>query len=103
MTVTQAAIAAGVQAVLAQAGIEKRLTPTEEVVWPIVWVALEAAAPHLAAAERERCADLLETAWGIIANAGWDDCAKTPGWQEAAERWRDGYHAFSTDRLREQP
>ena len=36
--------------------------------------------------------DLLETAWGIIANAGWDGMAQTPGWQEAAVRWRDRYH-----------
>ena len=35
---------------------------------------------------------LLETAWGIIANAGggnWD--LETPEWKEAAERWRDKY------------
>ena len=37
--------------------------------------------------------DLLETAWGIIANAGWDDCGKSPGWQEAAVAWRERYHA----------
>lgn len=38
---------------------------------------------------------LLESAWGVIANAGgWDDAhAATPGWREAAERWRDEYHA----------
>jgi hypothetical protein len=35
--------------------------------------------------------DLLEAAWGIIANAGWDGSAKTPGWQEAAIRWRERY------------
>ena len=47
--IPQAAIEAGVKAVLAQHGIEKRLTPTEDVVWPIVWVALiaaEEAWPH---------------------------------------------------------
>lgn len=38
--------------------------------------------------------DLLELAWGVIANAGWDGSAKTPGWQEAAVRWRDQYHAL---------
>jgi hypothetical protein len=37
--------------------------------------------------------DLLEIAWNIIANAGWDDCAKSPGWQDAAVRWRDKYFA----------
>jgi len=35
--------------------------------------------------------DLLEEAWILIANAGWDGLAKTPGWQEAAVRWRDRY------------
>jgi len=35
--------------------------------------------------------DLLDTAWGIIANAGWYGEPKTSGWQEAAERWRDDY------------
>ena len=45
-------------------------------------------------------ADLLEMAWGIIANAGWDassgdvSLAKTTGWHEAAVRWRDDYHAW---------
>ena len=38
---------------------------------------------------------LLESAWGVIANAGgWDDPnVASPGWREAAERWRDEYHA----------
>jgi len=43
--VTLEAIDAGVKAVLSQHGIEWRITPTETVVWPIVWVALEAAMP----------------------------------------------------------
>lgn len=37
-------------------------------------------------------ADLLEWAWGIIANASggnWD--LEQPAWQEAAARWRDSY------------
>jgi len=42
--------------------------------------------------------DLLETAWGIIANAGWDGHDKTPGWQEAAVRWRDDYHRWLAQR-----
>ena len=45
-------------------------------------------------------ASLLEAAWGVIANAGWDDCAKTTGWQEAAGRWRDGYHRWLDLHLR---
>jgi hypothetical protein len=36
--------------------------------------------------------DLLEAAWGVLANAGWDGAARPEGWQEAAERWRDRYH-----------
>ena len=40
--------------------------------------------------------DLLETAWGIIANAcggNWDDAHNHPDWKAAAKRWRDDYHA----------
>ena len=41
-----------------------------------------------------KSADLLEEAWGIIANAGgWDDPSVAhPGWKATAERWRDQYH-----------
>lgn len=38
--------------------------------------------------------ELLEAAWGIIANAyggDWDK-AQHPTWKQAAERWRDSYH-----------
>ena len=48
--------------------------------------------------------ELLEAAWGLIANAGWDACsgdvsmAKSPGWHEAALRWRDGYHQYTRER-----
>lgn len=38
---------------------------------------------------------LLETAWGIIANAyggNWDLASEASGWKAAAERWRDAYH-----------
>jgi hypothetical protein len=40
---------------------------------------------------------LLEQAWGLIANAGWDahtgntDLDKSPGWHEAAIAWREEY------------
>lgn len=37
-------------------------------------------------------ADLLESAWGLIAGAGWGGLAKTEGWQAAAVVWRDRYH-----------
>ena len=38
--------------------------------------------------------DLLEVAWGIIANANGGDWDKaTPEWRGAAERWRDRYFA----------
>lgn len=37
--------------------------------------------------------DMLEAAWGIIANAGGGNWKlETPEWQEAASRWRDEYH-----------
>lgn len=45
----------------------------------------------------EREADLLETAWGIIANAGWDGMDKSYGWQDAAVRWRDRYDEWLSD------
>jgi hypothetical protein len=48
---------------------------------------------------RKEEAELIEIAWGIIANAGWDGGAKTTGWDEAAIRWRDDYHAW-LDRTR---
>ena len=54
-------------------------------------------APFDDAPARTSEGDLLAAAWGIIANAGWDDCAKSPGWQEAAVRWRDDYHAWLRD------
>ena len=38
--------------------------------------------------------DLLEAAWGIIANANGGDWNKaSPEWRDAAEKWRDRYHA----------
>lgn len=40
--------------------------------------------------------DLLEAAWGLIANAqggNWDHPDTAQGWKGAAERWRDKYHA----------
>ena len=43
--------------------------------------------------KEEQLKDLLETAWGIIANANggnWDIAPKE--WKEAAEKWRDEYH-----------
>lgn len=38
--------------------------------------------------------DLLYEAWSVIANAGWDGADKSEGWQEAAVRWRDKWHAY---------
>lgn len=39
--------------------------------------------------------DMLQTAWGIIANANGGNWTKAePDWKEAAARWRDEYHAF---------
>ena len=39
--------------------------------------------------------ELIELAWGIIANAGhgnWEN--ESVEWQEAAFRWRDGWHKW---------
>lgn len=36
--------------------------------------------------------DLHEAAWGIIA-AAWQEAERITDWTEAAERWRDRYHA----------
>lgn len=35
---------------------------------------------------------LLYDAWTIIAAAGWNGTEKLPGWQVAAEKWRDEFH-----------
>ena len=43
----------------------------------------------------EQASDLLETAWGIIANAGGGDWQKeTEVWQGAVSRWRENYFAW---------
>lgn len=51
----------------------------------------------------ERWADLLEAAWGLLANvddgnglgaSGDDRSHQTAEWREAAQRWRDGYHEW---------
>jgi hypothetical protein len=43
-------------------------------------------------AERDRGVKLLESAWGIIANAGGSDWTRESAeWREAAARWRDDY------------
>jgi len=40
--------------------------------------------------------NMLEVAWGIIANAGGGDWSKeTEVWQAAAIKWRDKYHALN--------
>ncbi len=51
---------------------------------------------------RTGSADLLEWAWGIIANAGggnWE--LESPEWREAASRWRDAYpwNTIGSERL----
>ena len=39
--------------------------------------------------------ELLELAWGLIANANEGNWNKaTPEWKEAAEKWRDTYHSL---------
>ena len=47
--------------------------------------------------------ELLELAWGLIANAGegsWE--REHPFWVKAAERWRDRYHAMLRAALEEE-
>jgi hypothetical protein len=47
--------------------------------------------------EQSKLKDMLETAWGIIANAGggnWD--LESDEWQEASKKWRDQYHEIKT-------
>ena len=49
--------------------------------------------------------DLLESAWIIIANNGGGDWTKesADGWQDAATKWRDKYHAVIGDKIHEAP
>ena len=55
-------------------------------------------------AEREAVKPLmeeLELAWGLLANAyggDWNMASKASGWKDAAERWRDRYHAILDER-----
>ena len=53
--------------------------------------------------EATNTGDLLEMAWGLIANANggnWD--LATAEWKRAAERWRDGYHEVLPDIITEE-
>lgn len=44
---------------------------------------------------RETLIDLVERAWGVIANGGGGDWTKeTAEWQAAATKWRDDFHAM---------
>ncbi len=48
--------------------------------------------------EIERLRKSEELAWGLIANAyggNWDLASEASGWEAAAIRWRDAYHATS--------
>jgi hypothetical protein len=47
--------------------------------------------------------DLLHRAWGIIANAGMNGDPRSPGWDEAAVRFRDEYHVHLAARCAERP
>ena len=54
--------------------------------------------------EPAAAADLLELAWGLIANAGNSDwTTESAEWQEAAVRWRDEYHELIGARRIEVP
>ena len=44
--------------------------------------------------EVARLLDLVDSAWGIIANAGAGDWNRElPEWQRAASKWREDFHA----------
>lgn len=45
-------------------------------------------------ATRDQLRELVERAWNIIANAGWEDRGKPPDWPETAARWIDDHQAF---------
>lgn len=48
--------------------------------------------------EAEGNSEMMEAAWGLIANAyggDWNKASEASGWKVAAERWRDHYHGAS--------
>jgi hypothetical protein len=55
--------------------------------------------------EKELVDDMLEAAWGLIANAGWDahradtTLDKSPGWHEAAIKFRDKYFVYISNNM----
>lgn len=50
--------------------------------------------------KEKKYTELLESAWGIIANASNGDWEKeSDAWQAAALRWRDEYHALIQEPL----
>ncbi len=68
----------------------------------IYWEVANAAISAIPDGEGDRIAallDHLDSAWGVIANAGWDDGGgKSPGWREAAEKWRDKWHKMCSNK-----
>ncbi len=62
-------------------------------------LALQEVRSRRAAIEKDRLAsdELLELAWGVIANGGnpMGDWTSAPEmWQDAARKWRDDYHVY---------
>lgn len=48
--------------------------------------------------------DLLEAAWGLIANAGQGDWRReSEEWQQAAAEWRERWHAWLEEHIHDSP
>lgn len=46
--------------------------------------------------EAVQTAGLMQQAWLLIANAGWNGTEKPAGWQDSATRWKGDYQAWMT-------
>jgi hypothetical protein len=42
-------------------------------------------------------AEMIELAWGLIANVKWEN--QSVDWREAAVRWRERYHTWLSEHL----
>jgi hypothetical protein len=66
--------------------------------------AIHAEVQRRVAAARKDMGDLLEQAWGIIANAGAGDWGNEKAeWQRAAKEWRGRWHAILPTLTRSAP
>lgn len=58
---------------------------------------------HFVSDERNKFVDLLERAWGIIANSSNGDWEKeSPEWRQAVNEWRDDYHVLVWPEVRKE-